>query len=95
MAIELNSNQQKTYDAIWDEPITRKLKFSKVDGLLSSICGNRISRKGSPNVAFAHNGESWGMHRPHPDKGLKPPYVQQIQTFLINSGLKEEIEAND
>lgn len=52
MAIELNSNQQKIYDAIWDEPITRKLKFSKVDGLLSSICENRISRKGSPNVAL-------------------------------------------
>ena len=95
MAIELNSNQQKTYDAIWDEPTTRKLKFSKVDSLLSAICQNRISRKGSPNVAFAHNGESWGMHRPHPDKGLKPPYIQQIRTFLIDSGLKEAIEEDD
>lgn len=95
MAIELNSDQQKIYDAIWDEPITRKLKFSKVDGLLSSICEKRISRKGSPNVAFAHNGESWGMHRPHPDKGLKTPYIRQIRIFLIDSGLKEEIEADD
>ncbi|MEL7225325.1 MAG: hypothetical protein AAGL17_10760 [Cyanobacteria bacterium J06576_12] len=76
----------------------RQLKITLNDEsehLLSSICENRISRKGSPNVAFSHNGESWGMHRPHPDKGLKPPYIQQIRAFLTDSGLKEEIEAED
>ena len=93
--MKLNSSQQKTYDAIWDEPITRKLAFSKVDRLLTSICENRVSRKGSPNVAFEHRGNSWGMHRPHPDKGLKKCYIQQIREFLIGSGLKEDIENSD
>lgn len=93
--MRLNSRQRKTYEAIWDEPITRKLTFAQVDKLLTLICENRISRKGSPNVAFEHKGESWGMHRPHPDRGLKRCYIQQIRAFLIDSGLKEKIEKND
>ena len=93
--MRLNSSQKKTYDAIWDDPITSKLSFSKVDKLLTSICENRISRKGSPNVAFEHRGTSWGMHRPHPDKGLKKCYIQQIREFLIASGLKEAIESSE
>ena len=94
MAINLNSSQQKTYDAIWEEPINRKLKFSRVDGLLSAICEKRTARKDSPNVAFEHRAKSWGMHRPHPDKGLKRNYIREIREFLIASGLKEEIEEN-
>ena len=93
--MKLNSSQKKTYDAIWEDPITRKLTFARVDKLLSSVCENRIARKGSPNVAFAHRGESWGMHRPHPDRGLKKCYIQQIRAFLVGSGLKEDIEKDD
>ena len=93
--MKINSGQRKTYSAIWEEPITKKLTFDRVDRLLSSICENRISRRGSPNVVFEHRGESWGMHRPHPDRGLKKCYVQQIRAFLIGSGLKEAIEQDD
>ena len=90
--MKLNSNQQRTYDAIWDDPINRKLTFAKVDRLLTAVCEYRISRKGSPNVAFEYKGKSWGMHRPHLDKGLKRCYIRQIREFLIGSGLKEDIE---
>ncbi|MEO0644820.1 MAG: hypothetical protein AAFZ17_01490 [Cyanobacteria bacterium J06650_10] len=93
--MRLNSNQRKTYDAIWAEPVTRKLTFARVDKLLTSICENRVARKGSPNIAFEHKSETWGMHRPHPDRGLKKCYIQQIREFLIGSGLKEDIEQDD
>ncbi|EDX82817.1 hypothetical protein S7335_1120 [Synechococcus sp. PCC 7335] len=34
------------------------------------------------------------MHPPHPRPLVKPPYVQQIRKFLVDSGIKQLIEEN-
>ncbi|MBE9063320.1 hypothetical protein [cf. Phormidesmis sp. LEGE 11477] len=44
----------------------------------------------SANVLFEIGNERWGMHRPHPDIGLKVPYLKQIREFLEDCSLEPE-----
>ncbi|WP_198011493.1 type II toxin-antitoxin system HicA family toxin [Synechococcus sp. PCC 7335] len=91
--VKLNSKQTKVYRQIWAKPTTKTLKFSDVDKLLAAI-GCKRTTKGGANVVFEYDGHTWGMHPPHPRPLVKPPYVQQIRKFLVDSGIKQLIEEN-
>ena len=95
---ELNKSQMKIYARLWKEPKVRDLKFSEIETLMKAL-GSRQSQT-SANVLFEIDNERWGMHRPHPDKGLKIPYIKQIRKFLGDCGLeprepKEDIDDGD
>ena len=83
---ELNKSQLKTYTKLWKEPKAKDLKFSEVEKLMKAL-GARQSQS-SANVLFEIGDERWGMHRPHPDRGLKTPYIKQIRKFLKDCGLE-------
>lgn len=91
--VKLNSKQTRIYRQIWAKPTTKSLKSSDVDKLLMAI-GCKRTTKGGANVVFEYNEHTWGMHPPHPRPLIKPPYVQQIRKFLIDSGIKQLIEEN-
>ena len=82
----LNKSQLKTYEKLWKEPKTKDLRFSEVEKLMKAL--GAIQSQGSANVLFEIGNERWGMHRPHPDKGLKAPYIKQIRRFLKDCGLE-------
>lgn len=84
----LNKSQLKTYTKLWKEPKVKDLRFSEVEKLMK-VLGARQSQS-SANVLFEIGDERWGMHRPHPDRGLKTPYIKQIRKFLKDCGLEPE-----
>lgn len=87
MAIpELNKGQTKTYTKLWREPKAKDLKFSEVEKLMNAL-GAKKSQTNA-NVLFEIGDERWGMHRPHPDTGLKTPYLKQIRKFLEDCNLE-------
>jgi hypothetical protein len=88
---ELNKSQLKIYTRLWKEPRTKNLKFSEVEKLMKAL-GAKQSQT-SANVLFEIGNERWGMHRPHPDKGLKAPYIKQIRKFLEDCNLEPEEES--
>lgn len=49
----------------------------------------------SANVLFEIGDERWRMHRPHPDRGLKTPYIKQIRKFLKDCGLEPRESAEN
>ena len=90
---KLNKSQLKTYTKLWKEPKTKDLKFSEVEKLMKTL-GAKQSQT-SANVLFEIGDERWGMHRPHPDKGIKAPYIKQIRKFLEDCNLEPERESTD
>ncbi|MEO0648639.1 MAG: hypothetical protein AAFZ17_21210 [Cyanobacteria bacterium J06650_10] len=82
---ELNKSQLKIYTKLWREPKARDLKFSEIEKLMKAL-GAKQSQT-SANILFEIANERWGMHRPHPDKGLKAPYIKQIRSFLQDCNL--------
>ena len=85
---DLNKSQLKTYTKLWKEPKAKDLKFSEIEKLMKAL-GAKQSQTNA-NVLFQIDDERWGMHRPHPDKGLKVPYIKQIRKFLEDCHLEPE-----
>lgn len=82
---QLNNSQRKVYTKLWKEPKAKDLKFAEVEKLMNAL-GAKQSQT-SANVLFEIDDERWGMHRPHPDTGLKTPYIKQIRKFLEDCNL--------
>lgn len=85
---KLNKSQLKTYQKLWKEPKQKDIKFSEIEKLMRAL-GAKQSQN-SASVLFEIGDERWGMHRPHPDRGLKTPYIKQIRKFLEDCNLEPE-----
>ncbi|MEL6856424.1 MAG: hypothetical protein AAFO83_15150 [Cyanobacteria bacterium J06607_13] len=83
---ELNKNQLKTYRKLWKEPKAKDISFSEIEKLMRALGAKKSQSKA--NILFEIGDERWGMHRPHPDKGLKTPYIKQIRKFLRDCRLE-------
>lgn len=83
----MNRRQQKTYDAIFENPIRTDIKWSEIESLFLAL-GAEISEGRGSRVRVALGGRKAVFHRPHPgptDKGL----VKSVRRFL------EEVAANE
>ena len=83
----MNRKQQKTYNAIFAQPIKRNIVWEDVVSLIRALGGTVTQGNGS-RVRFDLNSISLNIHSPHPQKELKRYQVQAVRTFLINAGIK-------
>lgn len=78
---KLNRSQLKTYAKLWKEPKSKDIRFSEIEKLMTALGAKRS--QSSANILFEIGDERWGMHRPHPDRGLKAPYIYQANTQVF------------
>lgn len=82
----MNSKHRKTLEAIFSQPTTSSLEWSRIEALLIAVGCEVIEGRGS-RVRFAHQGKVIAFHRPHPAKEAKPYQVEDARSFLLSLGV--------
>jgi hypothetical protein len=83
----VNSNQQKTLQAIFVDSIRPTINWSDIESLLLSLGASKKEGAGS-SVGFSLNEVDIVVHRPHPRKETDKGAVKLIRTFLTNAGVQ-------
>ena len=83
----MNSKHKKTLQALFANPPTATLEWTRIESLFKAIGCAVIEGDGS-RVKFEKDGVRAFFHRPHPAKTAKPYQVLQARDFLIEIGLK-------
>jgi hypothetical protein len=82
----VNSKQEKTLEAVFDDPIRSSIAWVDVESLLLSLGAIRKKGAGS-RIGFSLNGVDLVVHRPHPRKETDKGAVKSIRKFLSNAGV--------
>lgn len=83
----MNSKQQKTLAAIYNDPLNGNLEWARIESLLVSLGCQVIEGSGS-SVTFEKNGKRAYFHRPHPQKEALKYRVKEVHKFLTVLGIK-------
>jgi len=81
----MNSAHAKTLAVIFSTPVPRSLAYRRVESLLLGLGCVKVEKSGS-RVSFHKDGETLDLHRPHPDKEVKPYQVRLVRDFLERTG---------
>ncbi|NVZ09050.1 type II toxin-antitoxin system HicA family toxin [Allochromatium humboldtianum] len=82
----MNSKHRKTLQAVFAQPTTRTLEWTRLESLLVSIGCQTIEGRGS-RVRFVFGEQVATFHRPHPEKEAKPYQVEEARAFLEQIGV--------
>ncbi len=63
----MNSRQRKTWEAIWQDPVSGTIDWSRIEALFSALGCRTVESPGS-SVTFEFQGRRATFHRPHPGK---------------------------
>jgi len=77
----MNNAARKTLIAIFRNPVLRTIEWREIAKLMNAIGAKEIYGNGS-RVRFVLNNLVLLMHRPHPEKEVKPYQVKDTRTFL-------------
>lgn len=83
----MNSKQQKTLAAIYNDPLNGNLEWARIESLLVSLGCQVIEGSGS-SVTFEKNGKRAYFHRPYPQKEALKYRVKEVHKFLTVLGIK-------
>lgn len=86
--MELNSKHQKTFDALFQNPIRSNILWTDIESLLITL-GAEVSEGRGSRVRFALNDIRATFHRPQPEKETDKGAVKSMRRFLTEAGIKE------
>jgi hypothetical protein len=82
----MNKRQRETLEAIFSEPVPKKLLWDDIESLLNAI-GCKVKNRGGSKVGFGKDNEMLYAHRPHPQKEAKGYLIKKVKDFLISLGV--------
>jgi len=82
----MNKRHQRTFNAIFAQPISGNIKWRNVEALLKAL-GAIISERAGSRVAVRLNGRIAVFHRPHPGPNMDKGAVRDIRRFLESVGI--------
>jgi hypothetical protein len=82
----MNSRQQTTLSAIFDEPTRANVAWSDIESLFRAL-GAELSEGRGSRVRVAMNGVRAVFHRPHPEKETDRGAVRSVRDFLTEAGV--------
>ncbi len=83
----MNSKHAKTKAALFENPVRRDLRFTKVKVLLLALGAQILQREGS-RVKITIDRFEVVIHAPHGTEPLKPYQVHALRKLLIDTGVK-------
>jgi hypothetical protein len=83
----MNNKHRKTLEMVFTTPISRSLKWSRVEALFVALGADVIEGSGS-RVGFKLHDDRADFHRPHPGNEAKPYQIRAVREFLERNGVK-------
>jgi len=83
---DMRTKHQKTLEAIYADPTRANILFEAIKALMLSL-GADFEEGGGSRVRFILMGDDFTMHRPHPQKEVKKPYIRGLREFLQQHGI--------
>ena len=84
----MNKKAEKTYDAIFDDPVQSGIKWDDVEAMLIAF-GAKISEGSGSRVRVELNGVRAVFHRPHPQNTTDKGAVKSVRKLLENAGVRK------
>jgi len=88
MVEQLSNDHQRTYDAIFQHPITSNLERRDVRSLFEAL--GTVTDEHNGNLKFERNGQSLILHPPHSNHPAGFEEVTQIRHFLRSSEVSDK-----
>jgi len=82
----MNSNQKKTLEAIFSNPVNGNLEWACIERLLVAA-GCRVIEGSGSSVTFEKDGLRACFHRPHPEKEALKYRVRLVREYLERIGV--------
>lgn len=83
----MNSRAQKTYNAIYANPVQSGIKWNDVESMLVAL-GAKISEGSGSRIRVELNGVRAVFHRPHPENTTDKGAVLSVRKLLDNAEVK-------
>ena len=83
----MNSRAQKTYNAIYANPVQSGIKWNDVESMLVAL-GAKISEGSGSRIRVELNGVRAVFHRPHPENTTDKGAVLSVRKLLNNAEVK-------
>ena len=83
----MNAKQQKTFLALYEDPVQANISWDDVEALLMA-CGADVTEGRGSRVRVALNGIRAVFHRPHPKKKADKGAVKSVRRFLLEAGVQ-------
>ena len=83
----MNSRAQKTYNAIYANPVQSGIKWNDVESMLVAL-GAKISEGSGSRIRVELNGVRAVFHRPHPENTTDKGAVLSLRKLLNNAEVK-------
>ena len=84
----MKSKHKRTLAAIFAMPTPTSIAYDDLIALIIALGGQVIEGRGS-RVALCLSGKTFDMHRPHPQKEIKPYAVRAIRNWLLELGVTD------
>jgi hypothetical protein len=88
IVLPMNRKAEKTYEAIFADPIQSGVKWDDVEAMLLA-CGAKISEGSGSRIRVELNGVRAVFHRPHPQNTTDKGAVKSVRKLLNNAGVKK------
>lgn len=83
----MNSRAQKTYNAIYTNPVQSGIKWNDVESMLVALDA-KISEGSGSRIRVELNGVRAVFHRPHPENTTDKGAVLSVRKLLNNAEVK-------
>jgi hypothetical protein len=87
--MELNSKYQKTFNAIFENPVKSNIPWNDVENMLIAL-GAEVSQDAGSRVKVVLNEIRAVFHRPHPEKETDKGAVKSLRRFLTEAGVTND-----
>ncbi|MGI2902173.1 type II toxin-antitoxin system HicA family toxin [Tolypothrix sp. VBCCA 56010] len=85
----LNSKHQKTFNAIFENPVKSNIPWNDVETMLIAL-GAEVSEGAGSRVKVVLNEIRAVFHRPHPEKETDKGAVKSLRRFLTEAGVTND-----
>ncbi|MCF8146880.1 MAG: type II toxin-antitoxin system HicA family toxin [Deltaproteobacteria bacterium] len=82
----MNRKNRKTLAAVFTDPLSGNIEWSKIEGLFRAVGCDIIEGSGS-RITVLHQGRKAAFHRPHPGKDALRYRVGAARDFLKMIGV--------
>jgi hypothetical protein len=83
----MNKKQEKTLEAIFEDPVRANIDWRDVESLLKSLAAVITEGRGS-RVRVSLNGVRAVFHEPHPEKEMQKGTIRSLRGFLMQAGVE-------
>jgi len=84
MATQLHGSHQRTYDAVFQHPISRNLEWRELRAMLTYLCDS-AEEEHNGNIKFTRNGQTLSVHPPQHKNFSDVQELMNIRHFLERS----------